>query len=107
MSIVAQSPSHRGEIAELFIRDAASLLLCSSRACNALYALATLSLRPHYDQSASTAIVLFKHSHSWRFCHASATGQLPAWFKCSPKVGGAFLDSRTHSERFHSHVIEE
>ena len=26
MSIVAQSPSHRGEIVELFIRDAATLL---------------------------------------------------------------------------------
>ena len=38
---------------------------------------------------------------SWR------SGQLVAWFKCSPKVGVAVLDSRTTSERFHAHVIKE
>ena len=38
---------------------------------------------------------------SWR------SGQLNAWFKCSPKVGVAILDSRTTSERFHAHVIED
>ena len=51
MSIVAQSPSHRGEIAELFIKDAATLLLVT---------LCALSLRPHYDQRVSAATVLFK-----------------------------------------------
>ena len=59
MSIVAQSPSHRGEIAELFTNDAARLLLRSSRSGYALYALATTSLRP----TASAATVLFKHTH--------------------------------------------
>ena len=46
MSIVAHSPSHRGESAELFIRDAATLLLRSVRPYFALYALTTTSLRP-------------------------------------------------------------
>ena len=51
MSIVAQSPSHRGEIAELFVRDAVTLLLVT---------LCPLSLGPHYDQRVSMATVLFK-----------------------------------------------
>ena len=108
MSIVAHSPSHRGEIAELFIRDAATLLLRSVRPCYALYALTTTSLRPNapprrlcflgiVDISASATLPL----RSWR------SGQLQALFKCLPKVGVALLDSRTNSERFHSHVIEE
>ena len=48
MSTVAQSPSHRSEIAKLFIGDAATLVLPvrSSRLGYALYALATTSLRP-------------------------------------------------------------
>ena len=46
VSIVAQSPSHRGEIAQLFIRDAATLQLLYARSCYALNALATPSLRP-------------------------------------------------------------
>ena len=69
----SQSPSHRGEITELFIRDAATLLLRSARSCYALYALATLSLRPRYEQRASAATVLFWHSQPWRFCDASTT----------------------------------
>ena len=44
---------------------------------------------------------------SWR------SGQLQACFKCSPKVGVVFLDSRNNSvedlvkhERFHSHELK-
>ena len=55
--------------------------------------------------------MLFRHSQHGRFCHASATllafWSIHSWFKCSPKVGVAILDSRTTSERFHAHVIEE
>ena len=69
MSIVAQSPSHRGEMAEIFIRDEATLCY----ALRDLSTLCTLSLRPCYDQRASAATVLFMHSQPWRFCHASAT----------------------------------
>ena len=70
MSIVAHfSPSHCGEIAELLIRDTATLLLRSARPCYALYALATTSLRPTHF----AATVRFKHSQYWRFFHASAT----------------------------------
>ena len=104
MSIVAQSPSNRGEIAELFIRDAATLLLRSSRPCYALYALTTTNALPRrlyylgiVNLGASATLPL----RSWR------SGQLQALFKCSPKVGVALLDSRTNSERFHSDVIEE
>ena len=48
MSTVAQSPSHRSEIAELFIRDAATLMLPvrSSRIDLALYALPTTNALP-------------------------------------------------------------
>ena len=46
MSIEPHSPSHRGEIADLFIRDAAMLPLRYARPCYTLYALTTTSLRP-------------------------------------------------------------
>ena len=58
VTIVAQLPSHCGEIAELVIRDAAMLLLRSVRSCYALYAL----VRLRYDQRASAATVRFRHS---------------------------------------------
>ena len=95
MNIVAQSLSHRGEIAELFLSDAATLLL------HTLFATWLQSVRSRYDQRASAATVLFRYSivnigasatlppRSWR------PGQLQAWFKCLPKVGVALLDSRT------------
>ena len=67
MNIVAQSLSHRGEIAELFIRDAARLLL------HTLFAIWLQSVRSRYDQRASVATVLFRYSQHWRFCHTSAT----------------------------------
>ena len=86
-----------------------------------MYASATLfatllrSVRSHYDLATTNALPrrlcyfgivnrgasVMLPLHSWRF------GQLQALFKCSPKVGVAHLDSRTNSERFHSHVIEE
>ena len=90
MSIVAQSPPHRVEIAELFIRDAATL-------CVIL--LHVRSVHSHYDLATTNALPR-------RLCYL-CSGQLQAWFKCSLKVGVALLDSRTYSERFHFHVIEE
>ena len=83
----------------MFIRDAAT---CTHFCCT-LCDLVTLSLQPRHDQRASAAAVLFMHSQPWRICHASAS--LLTWFKCSPKVGVALLDSRTNSERFYSHLI--
>ena len=87
MSIVARSPSHRGEIAELFIRDAATLcaiLLCSVRSHYDLATTNALPRRLYYlgivNLGASGTLQL----HSWR------SGQLQAWFECSPKVGVAF-----------------
>ena len=53
MSIVAQSPSHRGAIAESFDRVAATLLLRSAQSCYALHALATTKALP------------------WRLCYLS------------------------------------
>ena len=44
--LISNTASHCGEIAELFIRDAATLLLHSARPCYALHALTTTSLRP-------------------------------------------------------------
>ena len=94
MSIVAHSPSHRGEIAKLFILDAATL-------CTTLLR----SVHSHYDLATTNALL-------WRPCYLGivnlgASGQLQALFKCSLKVGVTLLDSRTNSEQFHSHVIEK
>ena len=113
MSKVAQSPSHRGEIAELFIRRAAALLL---RFCCPMHILLR-SVRSCYNLATTNALprrLCYMYLDTVNIC-ASATlplrsrrsGQLSAWFKCSPKVGVAILDSRTTSERFHAHVIEE
>ena len=81
-----------------------TLLLRYVRSCYALCALATNNALPQRlcyldiaNIGASATLLL----RSWR------SGQLNAWFKCSPKVGVAILDSRTTSERFHAHVIEE
>ena len=107
VSILAHSLSHCGEIAELFICDAATLcvtLLRSARPCYTLYALTTtntLRRRLCYlgivNLGASATLPL----RCW------CSGQLQALFKCSPKVGVALLESWTNSEGFHSHVIEE
>ena len=51
----------------------ATLFAILLRSVRSLCALCTLSLRPRYDQCASTATVLFRHSQPWRFCHASVT----------------------------------
>ena len=48
MSIVAQSPSHRGEIAEFFIRDAATLCAILLRSVR--------SVRSHYDLATTNAL---------------------------------------------------
>ena len=52
MNIVAQSLSHRGEIAELFICDAATLLL------HTLFTIWLQSVRSRYDQRDSAATVI-------------------------------------------------
>ena len=79
MSIVAHSPPHRGEIAELFIREAATFLLRSARPCYALYALTTTSLRTRrFCGDCASATLLLQ---SWR------SALLQALFKCPPKVG--------------------
>ena len=66
------------------------------------------SVRSHYDQCASVATKLFRHSQHLGFCHASLrswrSDQFQTWFKCSPKVCVALLDSRTNTELFDSHV---
>ena len=78
-----------------------AILLRSVRSC---YDLATTNALPRrlcyldiVNMGASATLPL----RSWR------SGQPIAWFKCSPKVDVAILDSRTTSERFHAHVIEE
>ena len=72
MNILAQSLSHRGEIAELFIRDAATLLL------HTLFAIWLQSVRSRYNLATTNAL-------SRRLCYldivnigASAT-LLAAW----------------------------
>ena len=90
--------SNRGEIAKLFIRDAATLLLCFCcaillRFVQSCYDLATTKALPqwlcHLD------IVNIGASATLRLC-SWISGQLNAWFMCSPKVGVAILDSMDH-----------
>ena len=78
-----------------------AILLCSVHSC---YGLATTNALPRrlcYLELVNMGASAMLPLRSWR------SGQLIAWFKCSPKVGVAILDSRTTSERFHVHVIEE
>ena len=82
----------------------ASAALCAILLRSVRYELATTSALPRQlcyldivNIGASATLPL----RSWR------SGQLNAWFKCSPYVDVAILDSRTTSERFHAHVIEE
>ena len=46
LSIVAQTPSHRDESADVFVHDAATLSLRSSRSCYVLYVLTTIKALP-------------------------------------------------------------
>ena len=46
MSIVAQTPSHRDESADVFVHDAATLSLRSSRSCYVLSVLTTTKALP-------------------------------------------------------------
>ena len=107
MSIVAQSPSNRSEIAELFVRDAAALLLRSARSCYALYVLATSSPRPTRFCGDYYSGIVNLGAYATLPLRSCSSGSLQALFKYSPKVDVAFLDSRTNSERFHPHKIEE
>ena len=104
MSTVAYSPSHRSEIPELFIRDAATLCVTLLRSVRSHYDLATTNALPRRLCYLGIVNLCAFATLPLRSC---CSGQLWAWFKCSPKVGGALLDSRTNSEQFHSHVIEE
>ena len=96
MSTVAQSPSHHGKIAELFILDAAMLCTTLLRSVRSCYDTATTNALPQRlcylstaNLDASTTLPL----HSWH------SGQFKALFKCSPKGGVALLNSRTNSVR--------
>ena len=78
MSIVVQSTSNRGAIAESFDRVAATLLVRSAQSCYALHALATTNALPWRlcylsiaDLGASGMLLL-------RSCRS---GQLHVWFK--------------------------
>ena len=107
MSIVAQSPSNRSEIAEFFVRDAATLLLRSARSCYALYVLATSSLRPTRFCGDYYSSIVNLGAYATIPLRSFSSGPFQAWFKYSPKVDVAVLDSRSMSERIHSHEIEE
>ena len=104
MSIVAQSPSYSSAMKLRFYYASAALCMIFLRSVRSCYELATISALPRrlcyldiVNICASATLPL----RSWR------SDQLSAWFKCSPKVDVAILDSRTTSERFHAHVIEE
>ena len=61
MSIVAQSPPHR-------YSSVMQLRFCYAMCDHSTLCL--LSLRSLYDQRASAATLLFRHSQPWRFCYA-------------------------------------
>ena len=80
-----------------------------------LYLILSRSVRSRYDLAMTIALPRRLCNLGIANLGASAmlpqrsklSGQLQVWFKCSPKVGVRLLDSRTNSERFHSHEIEE
>ena len=101
---MAKSPSYSSTMQLRFYYASAALceiMLPSVPSCYDHATTNTLPRRLCYldivNMGASATLPL----RSWR------SGQLIALFKCSPKVGVAILDSRTTSERFHAHVIEE
>ena len=101
---MAKSPSYSSAMQLSFHYTSAALCAILLRSVRFCYELATTSELPRrlcyldiVNIGASATLPL----RSWR------SGQLNAWFKCSPKVDVAILDSRTTSERFHAHVIEE
>ena len=73
MSIIAQFASHRGEIAELFVRDVHVHVATLLHAVRDLVTLCTLSLPQRHNQRTSMATGLFSFNQPWRFSHAFAT----------------------------------
>ena len=74
------------------------------RSVRSYYKLATTSALPRrlcYLDIVNIGASAMLPLRSWH------SGQLNAWFKCSPRVDVAILDTRTTSECFHAHVIEE
>ena len=61
---------HRSSLAATSWRNRRVNHPSCSYALRDLVTLCTLSLRPRYDQGASGATVLFRHSQPWRFCYA-------------------------------------
>ena len=65
MSIVAQTPSHRDESADVFVHDAATLSLRSSRSFYVLYILTTTKALPRRLEflgiGASVTLLLLVH----------------------------------------------
>ena len=109
IAATVQSSSHRGQIAESFDRDAATLPLRSARFCDALYALTTTNALPQRLCHLSIANI----GASATFCHASATlllrswrsGQLRVLFTCFPEVGVNLLSSRSTLLRISSNMF--
>ena len=101
---MAKSPSYSSAVQLYFYYASAALCAILLRSVRSCYELATTNALPQQlcyldivNMGASVTLPL----RSWR------SGQLIAWFKCSPKVDVVILDSRTPSERLHAHVIEE
>ena len=115
VAVLQRHREHRSSIAVTSWRNRRVIHPRCSYASAALYAILLRSVRSCYDFATTNALPRRKYYldignigasatlplHSWCSC------QLIAWFKCAPKVGVAILDSRTTSERFHAHVIEE
>ena len=103
-SIAVTSWQNRRVIHPRCSYSSTTLLLRYAQSCYALCALATTNTFPR--RLCFSDIVNIDASATLPL-RSLLSGQLNAWFKCSPKVGVAILDYRTTSERFHAHVIEE
>ena len=98
---MAKSPSYSSAMQLRFYSASAALCAILLRSCYELATTNALSRRLCYLDIVNIGASATLPLPSWR------SGQLNAWFKCSHKVGGDILDSRTTSERVHAHVIEE
>ena len=102
MSIVAQSPSHRGDIAESLDRHVATLCAVLLRSVPSRYDLAMTNVVPRqlcYLGIANLGASVTKLLRSWR------SGQLHVWFKCFPEIGVTLLDSRPTLLRISSNMF--
>ena len=115
VAVLRRHREHRSSIAVTLWRNRRVIHPRCSYASTALCAILLRSVRSCYELATTSALprrlcyldIVNIGAFATLPLRSSRSGQLNAWFKCSPKVIVAILDSRITSERIHAHVIEE